>query len=373
MDDYDGLPQEYAALTEESIQQASTAMSRRKALTTAAKLGVGGAAIAAALKAGRVDEALASSRSLDLPKAGYRIVFVNHVTTNAFFTPTQSGAGDASKIFGGSFNWTGSQTSIVAEMVHAMQTAIAGKADGIAVAIVDPNAFGPPTAAAFAAGIPVISYNADGTAKNTAQTNMRLAYIGQALYTSGYLMGQRIVNLVGSGHVGLFIATPGSANIQPRIDGAVAAIKQFGGGKITYSITATGALVPQERRTVEAWYLGNKNVKGMFAVDQGSTQGAIATSRKYGLRAKGLKIGGYDLHPVIVAGVNDGVADFTIDQQPYLQGFYPVMQLTLYKLSAGLVGAEDMNTGIKFVTKDNIKPYLTPNVYQGSSTTAYKL
>src|SRR5690348_10091521 len=108
----------------------------------------------AALKAGRIDEAFASGRSDDLPKKNYNFVFVNHVTTNAFFTPTQSGANDACKLLGCSFNWTGSENSIVSEMVKAMQTAIARRADGIAVAVIDPVAFGAPTAQAFAAGIP---------------------------------------------------------------------------------------------------------------------------------------------------------------------------------------------------------------------------
>ena len=354
-------------------QKTSLEVSRRTALTTVAKLGLGSAGMVAALKAGHLEDAIAAGRSDALPKKGYHFVFVNHVTTNAFFTPTQSGARDACKLLGCTYSWTGSETSNVAEMVKAMQTAIAGRADGIAVAIIDPVAFGAPIAQAFARGIPVISYNADGTPKNSPQTKMRLAYIGQSLYTSGFLMGQRIVKLVGSGKVALFIATFGTANIQPRLDGAEAAIKQFGGGKITYDAIATTALEAQERRVVESYWIGHKDVKGMFAVDQGSTTGAILTSRKYGLRKKGLSIGGYDLTPEIVKGINDGVADFTIDQQPYLQGFYPVVQLFLYKLSGGLVGAEDMNTGIKFVTKENIAPYLKPNVYQGSSTTNYQL
>jgi simple sugar transport system substrate-binding protein len=256
-------------------------------------------------------------------------------------------------------------------MTQAMQTAIAGKADGIAVAIIDKVAFDAPTHAAMSKGIPVISYNADG-GPNTPQTNGRLAYIGQDLYQSGYGMGQHIVSLVGSGHIGLFIATPGSLNIQPRIDGAKAAIKASN-KPITFETIATGALEANERHVVESWYLGHTSAKGMFAVDQGSTTGAILTARKYGLRAKGVRIGGYDLTPEIVKGVNDGVADFTIDQQPYLQGFYPVIQLYLYKLSAGLVGAENMNTGIKFVDKSTVAPYLKPNVYQGSSTSVYQL
>jgi simple sugar transport system substrate-binding protein len=105
--------------------QANLDISRRTALSTVAKLGLGSAAMIAALKAGEIDEALAAPRSDDLPKKGFHFVFVNHVTTNAFFTPTQSGAADACKLLGCSYTWTGSETSNVAEMVKAMQTAIA--------------------------------------------------------------------------------------------------------------------------------------------------------------------------------------------------------------------------------------------------------
>ncbi len=50
-----------------------------------------------------------------------------------------------------------------------------------------------------------------------------------------------------------------------------------------------------------------------------------------------------------------------------------MIQLYLYQLSGGLVGAESMNTGIKFVTKSTVGQYLKPNVFQGSSTTAYSI
>jgi simple sugar transport system substrate-binding protein len=345
--------------------QTELEISRRTALSTVAKLGLGSAAMVAAFKAGHIEDALAAGRSDALPKKGYHFVFVNHVTTNAFFTPTQSGAADACSLLGCTYQWTGSATSNVAEMVKSMRTAIAGKADGIAVAIIDKNAFDPPTDAAFAAGIPVISYNADGS-----PTNKRLAYIGQDLFLSGVGMGQRIAALVGTGKVGLFIATPGSLNIQPRIDGARSVLAKTSGITLFPDI-ATGPLIAQERTAVEAWWTGHQDAKGMFAVDQGTTQGIVQTIQKHGLRAKGVKAGGYDLPPALVTAVNTGLADFTIDQQPYLQGFYPVMQLFLYKLSGGLVGAESMNTGIKFVTKATVTPYLTPNVYQGSSTTNY--
>ncbi len=101
-------------------------------------------------------------------------------------------------------------------MVDAINTAVAsGGADGIAVSLIDLHAFNAPVEAALKAGIPVVSYNADAP-----RPNERLAYIGQDLKLAGEKMGKRIVEAVKEGDVALFIATPGSANLQPRIEGA---------------------------------------------------------------------------------------------------------------------------------------------------------
>jgi simple sugar transport system substrate-binding protein len=289
-------------------------------------------------------------------------VFVNHVTTNPFFTPTQYGAEDASALLGTSFQWTGSKTSNVSEMVNAMNTAISGKVDGIAVALVDTEAFNEPTQRALDAGIPVVSYNAD------APGNDRLAYIGQDLFVSGQEMGKRIVQLVDSGKVALFIATPGSLNIQPRIDGAIDSIKKSG-KPIKHHTIATGAALPRELSTIDAYWQGHQNTKGMFAVDAGSTQAVAQVINKYKLRDKDVKGGGYDLLPTIQKLLAAGQLDFTIDQQPYLQGFLPILELFLIKASQTLTGAADINTGLKFLDKDTVVPYnSTKSRYEGNSS-----
>jgi simple sugar transport system substrate-binding protein len=93
----------------------------------------------------------------------YNFVFVNHVTTNPFFVPTQYGIKDACDLLDCTYQWTGSANADVGQMVNAMNAAIAAKADAIAVPIVDPRAFNEPTEKALQAGIPVFSYNADAT------------------------------------------------------------------------------------------------------------------------------------------------------------------------------------------------------------------
>jgi simple sugar transport system substrate-binding protein len=294
----------------------------------------------------------------------WNFVFVNHVTTNVFFVPTQYGIEDAQALLGTTSQWTGSETSVVREMVDAMNSAISGDADGIAVSVVDPEAFNEPIQNALDQDIPVIAYNANGEGPGT---NPALAYVGQDLFQSGVEMGNRIVELVDEGLVALFIATPGTLNIQPRIDGARQAIEDSGANIEIQQVT-TGANVTEERSRIEAWYNGHKDVAGMFAVDAGSTQGVAQVMEQFGLHEQGVRAGGYDLLPEILQLMKAGHIDFTIDQQPYLQGFLPVMQLYLYKISGGVTGPAETNTGLIFVTPETVDRYLeTESRFEGDS------
>ncbi len=293
----------------------------------------------------------------------YKFTLVNHVTTNPFFTPTQNGAADACKLLGCSYQWTGSENSNVGEMVNAFNTAISAGVDGIGIALVDLHAFNPPTTKALAAKIPVVSYNAD------AAGNARLAYIGQDLFVSGQDMGQRIAQLVPSGDVALFIATPGSLNIQPRIDGAQQELKSHSGIKV--HVVATGAALPQELSTIDSYATAHPSTKGYFAVDGGSTQSIAQVIKKHNLRSQGVKGGGYDLTPITQQLLAAGQIDFTIDQQPYLQGFLPILQLYMYQVSQTLTGPADVNTGLKFLDKTTVAPYnSTKSRYEGTSSSA---
>jgi simple sugar transport system substrate-binding protein len=285
------------------------------------------------------------------------------VTTNPFFTPTQNGAADACKLLGCSYQWTGSQTANVGEMTNAFNSAVSAGVDGIAIALVSLTAFNSPTQKALSAGIPVLAYNAD------AAGNARLAYIGQDLFVSGQAMGKRIAGLVPSGDVALFIATPGALNIQPRIDGALNSLKSH--PSIKTHVVATGAALPMELSTIQSYVGSHPNTKGLFAVDGGSTQYVGQVIQQKGLASKGVKGGGYDLTPVTQQTLAAGALQFTIDQQPYLQGFLPILQLYMYKASQSLTGIADTNTGLKFLDKTTVGPYnSTKSRYEGTSTAA---
>jgi simple sugar transport system substrate-binding protein len=341
-------------------KQPETPQSKARAVTRRVALGGGAGALAGFMLSPAAQALAASSGSIFGAQKKYHFVFVNHVTTNPFFTPTQNGIADACALLGCTFQWTGSASSNVGEMVTAFNSAITAGADGIACCMIDPKAFTGPTASALAKKIPVLSYNAD-------EPNGRLAYIGQDLFVSGVQMGAHIKKLVPSGNVALFIATPGSANIQPRIDGAISALK---GSGTKYKVVATGAALPTELTTIDTFWTGHTSYKGMFAVDGGSTQSVFQTIQKHGLRAKGVKGGGYDLTPITQQLLAAGQGDFTIDQQPYLQGFLPVIELFLYQASKHLSGIADVDTGLKFLNKTTVVPYnSTKSRYEGTKST----
>jgi simple sugar transport system substrate-binding protein len=212
-----------------------------------------------------------------------------------------------------------------------------------------------------------VSYNADG-ARDEPGTN-RLAYIGQGLYESGYALGQRALKQISSGDVVGFIATPGQLNIQPRIDGCQQAFKDSG-KPVNFTAVAANADVTKALSIIDAYAQGHPNLAGMLAVDAGDTQSVGQTVAKYNMRSKGLKVaGGFDLVPETLNGIKSGSLDYTIDQQPYLQGFLPVLALYFYKLSGGLIAPVQTNTGLLFVTKDNVGQYQsTQSRYEGSTT-----
>jgi simple sugar transport system substrate-binding protein len=126
------------------------------------------------------------------------------VTTNPFFVPTRYGAEDACKLLGCSYQWTGSENSNVNEMVNAFNTAVTAA----------------PTASRSASSTRRRSTpdrrGAEGQDPGRRLQRGRAEQRAARLHRPGPVrlrqeMGKRISDLVPSGDVALFIATPGQS------------------------------------------------------------------------------------------------------------------------------------------------------------------
>ena len=93
--------------------------------------------------------------------------------------------------------------------------------------------------------------------------------------------------------------------------------------------------------------------------------------QKLGLAGKGVKAGGFDLTEQTQKLLQEGNIEFTIDQQPYLQGFLPVLQLFLWQVSGSLTGPAEVDTGLKFLNKETVAPYVnSKSRFEGTSSEA---
>ena len=301
----------------------------------------------------------------------WKFTFVNHVTDNSFFTPTQYGFQDCAALLGlPTPAWTGALSTqpTVPTMLSAFQAAVTAGSPGIATTVVSATAFVAPINSALQAGIPVVTYNANGATNNPTNG---MAYIGQELYISGQAVGTRLASLMKKGDTAVgVIAQPGSLNIQPRMDGATQAL-EAAGMKVMFGNKGldSGASATQEAQVIPQFLQANgSKIQGIFAVDGGSTALLGTSLQKNNLVGK-VAAGGFDLEPQTLTAISAGQTAFTIDQSPYLQGFLPTLYMYLFQLSGGLVSPPTTDTGLKFVVKGNVDPYsATPTRYEGSTS-----
>ena len=264
----------------------------------------------------------------------YHFVMVNHVTTNSFFTATIYGIQDACALTGTSYQWTGSTNSIISQMVSAFNSAIAAKATGIGC--LPDRQHGVQLAGRYRTEPRHPRSSRTTPTSSAGVKNNRLAYVGQNNLTAGAAIGQEILKLgIGKGDlVAGIIATPGTGNIQPRLDGAKPVLKKAGVNFVEVGTSATEGA--PEYNKIQAWYAGHKDVKFMMAVDSGDSNAVAEFIQKNKLKGK-VKASVWDVGLPVCQAINAGYVTTTVDQQAYLQGFDTIMQLFLWNVSGGLM------------------------------------
>lgn len=292
-----------------------------------------------------------SSIALAQEKETYNFVIITHSATIPFWVPLVKGAQDAARAISLAegveitVRHMGPQLFNVEEQVSILENAVQSGVDGIITTLPDLNAFDAPVANALAQGIPVIATNTD----DTSGDNPRLAYVGQLDITAGNVLGQKIVEYVGtSGKIAIGLEDLGHPSLQDRLTGVRQVLDQT---DIQYEILHTTADLTVAVSTFESWLLANPDAKGIFSVDQTGTTAQGTVIRNLGLKGRVVS-GGWDLAPGTLQNIIDGYTQFTIDQTPYLQGYYPVVGLYLY-LKYG-IAPSNVDTGASIVDASNV-------------------
>jgi simple sugar transport system substrate-binding protein len=319
-------------------------LTAKRPQNAASSILVAGILAALAAACGDPSERTGASTS-DPVRSALRIVAVTHgVSANPFWSVVINGLDDAGRDMGVRVEYQAPNTFDMVTMSQLIDAAVASRPDGLVVSVPDPDALGAAIRAAVEAGIPVITIN---SGEDASAALGALAHVGQAEYDAGFGGGERLAG-AGVRRVLCVNQEVGNAALDTRCQGLTDALGQHG---VPVSVLAVELADPEDtRQRVVGALLADPEIDGILTLGTTGAEPALLALRDLG-RVDDVHLGTFDLSTRVLEAIRDGEIDFAIDQQQYLQGYLPVVLLTLY-LETGTVpgGGRAIATGPGFVT-----------------------
>lgn len=251
------------------------------------------------------------------------------------------------------------------KMIDQFKEAIAAKPDGIVImGHPGEDAMGPLVDQAEGMGIVVTSGNNPLPTIEAKYQTKGFGYAGADLYDGGYLTGQAMVAAgLKAGDEALVYdiwhQEGRSVSSQGVYDALVAAGLTVEKLDVTDDIDKDASLaIP----VLTAYLQAHPNLKAIGTQHGNLTSTLPKVIEAAGKKAGDIIIGGIDLSPATIDGIQKGFISVSFDQVLYLQGYYPVQQVFMTKNY--LIPGLHVNTGVGTVTPQNIAQ-IAPLIEQG--------
>lgn len=278
-----------------------------------------------------------------------RFIFITTCVDEDFFKPVKKGMADAARMLGVECGFTGTPGVDVKAQAEMVRQALRDGYDGIALNIIDPLAFDGVVEEARNRGVPLVAFNVD----DYATPNARLSAVCQRYYDAGRTVGRRCAEYIPAGsHILMTQHAAGVSALDDRLRGEQEELAKKG---VTWTAVVTGNTAAESAEVIARELKKNPRLKFVVCTGQADTEGAGLAIEKH-FRQRGVVAAGFDLTPEILRLIKAGIIRFTVDQQPYIQGFYPVVQLTLYR-RYGIMPAS-MDAGAAVITQDQVDSVL---------------
>lgn len=247
------------------------------------------------------------------------------------------------------------------KMIAQFKEAAATKPDGIAVmGHPGDDAFDTLIDDAFAAGIIVTSQNTTLDKAEAKYKTRGFGYVGAELYDAGHSLGMEAVNRFGlkAGDRAMVWGLLSQPTRGLRTQGVKDALEESGLTVDYYEIDAGTNADPVAGVSTFTGYVSSHPDVKLVVTDHGGLTATMETYLKAAGKGPDDIYGiGFDLSPATIAAIRGGWTDLVIDQQPWLQGYIPILQICLTK-TYGFSGLH-VNTGAGFADKDNVE-FLAP-------------
>jgi simple sugar transport system substrate-binding protein len=278
---------------------------------------------------------------------GERYILVSHAPdSDSWWNTIKNGIALAGEQMGVDVEYRNPPTGDLADMARIIEQAAASGPDGIITTLSDYDVLSGPISDAVDQGIDVIIMNS-GTPDQAREVGA-LMYVGQPEYDAGYAAGLRasgdgVTSFLCVNH---YISSPSSSErCQGFADGL--------GVELGEQMIDSGQDPAEIKNRVMAYLTANPDTDAVLTLGPTSADPTILALDEMGLSGD-TYFGTFDLGENIVQGIKDGVIEWGIDQQPFLQAYLPVVVLTNYH-RYGVLPGNNINSGPGFVTADGLE------------------
>ncbi len=278
---------------------------------------------------------------------GEKYILVSHAPdSDAWWNTIKNAIALAGDQMGVEVEYRNPPTGDLADMARIIDQAAASGPDGIITTLSDYEVLSGPIRAAVDSGVDVIIMNS-GTPEQARELGA-LMYVGQPEYDAGLAAGQRakgdgVESFLCVNH---YISSPSSTErCQGFADGL--------GVDLGDQMIDSGQDPSEIKNRVQAYLSANPETDAVLTLGPTSADPTLLALDEIGM-AGDIYFGTFDLGAQIVQGIKDGIINWGIDQQPFLQAYLPVVVMTNYH-RYGVLPGNNINSGPGFVTADALE------------------
>ncbi|MDO5700819.1 MAG: substrate-binding domain-containing protein [Bowdeniella nasicola] len=261
---------------------------------------------------------------------------------DAFWDIVKSGGEDAAALMDVTLTYQADPDP--AQQSILIDNAVTQGVDGLIVSMANPDGLKEAIGAAVEAKIPVITINSG--IERSAEFGA-ITHIGQSEERAGQRAGTYLAE-AGKSRMICVIHEAGNIAQEQRCKGAAEA---FDGQ--AQNVQVDIADLTSVQNTVAAKLQSDPSIDAVFTLNGSITTAAAKAIADAGSDAM---LGGIDLNGDVVEAIRAGEVAFAVDQQPYAQGWLPVVFLTQKVRDAMEVGGgQPVYSGPMLVTADNVE------------------
>ncbi len=266
-----------------------------------------------------------------------------------YYEPCYEGFQAAAKKYGVKVEKVDPQKFELPLQVRVIEDLIAQHVDGIAISALDDAGLVPVIHDATKAGIKVITFDAP------APSSEALEYIGTDNKSAGEAAGKKMGELMkGKGNIVILQGGLGATNLNLRTQGFKESLAKHPGIKVLEVVDEQGDFNISMNKT-EAVLQTYPDVTAIFSVSAEGAPAAAQVLKQQGKAGKILLAGFDDLKDTL-EGIKDGTIAFCLVQKTFKMGWLSIE--ALLDATKGKKLPKVTDTGVLFVTKDNVGTYM---------------